>query len=81
MVPVIQLAMLRNRDRPKAKQACGGGGEDSVRLSTQLYGFFSFLSLQFPQIKELGEAAFNYVFEGSELLKRMTEGLDPETCT
>ena len=54
LVPVIQLTMLRNRDRPKSKQ--------------------------FPEIKELGEAAFNFVFEGSDLLKRMTEGLDPETC-
>ena len=31
-----------------------------------------------PPIKELGEeAAFNYVFEGSELLAKVTEGWDP----
>lgn len=35
---------------------------------------------QFPVIKELGEAAFNFVFEGSELLAKVTEGWDPETC-
>jgi hypothetical protein len=35
---------------------------------------------QFPCIKELGEEAFNYVFEASELLAKLTEGLDPKTC-
>ena len=35
---------------------------------------------QFPEIKELGDAAFNFVFEGSDLLKRMTKDLDPEKC-
>ena len=34
---------------------------------------------QFPVIKALGEdVAFNYVFEGSDLLKEVTEGWDPE---
>ena len=54
MVPIAQLTMLRNRDRPPSKQL--------------------------PVIKELGEAAFNYVFEDSEVLAKVTEGLDPETC-
>ena len=36
--------------------------------------------LQLPPIKELGEEGFNFVFEGSELLAKMTEGLDPVTC-
>jgi len=35
---------------------------------------------QLPVIKELGEDAFFFVFEGSELLAKVTEGLDPETC-
>ena len=71
MVPIAQLTMLRNRDRPKSKQV----------------GFFVILNLyqivfcfQFPEIKELGEAAFNYVFEGSELLERMTKDITPEEC-
>ena len=34
---------------------------------------------QFPVLKALGEdVAFNYVFEGSDLLKEVTEGWDPE---
>ncbi len=37
--------------------------------------------LQFPEIKALGDDAFNFVFEGSELLAKLTEGLDPKTCT
>ena len=35
---------------------------------------------QLPPIKELGDAAFNFVFEGSDMLAKVTEGLDPETC-
>ena len=35
---------------------------------------------QFPEIKALGEEGFSYVFEGSELLAKATEGLDPKTC-
>ena len=35
---------------------------------------------QFQVIKDLGESAFNFVFEGSELLAKVTEGLDPEKC-
>jgi hypothetical protein len=31
-------------------------------------------------IKELGEAAFDFVFEDSELLAKVTEGIDPVTC-
>ena len=38
------------------------------------------LFFQFPQIRELGDAAYNYVFEDSDLLKKLTEGLDPDTC-
>ena len=52
MIPIAQMVMIRNRDRPPRK----------------------FL---WP-IKELGEeAAFSFVFEGSELLSRVTEGWDP----
>ncbi len=35
---------------------------------------------QFPCIKELGDDAFNFVFEGSELLAKLTEGLDSKSC-
>ncbi len=38
------------------------------------------IMLQLPVIKELGDDAFDFVFEGSELLAKVTEGLDPETC-
>ena len=31
-------------------------------------------------IKELGDEAFDYVFEGSELLAKLTDGLDPVAC-
>lgn len=37
-------------------------------------------SYQLPVIKELGDAAFNYVFEDSEVLAKVTEGWDPEKC-
>lgn len=37
-------------------------------------------SKQFFVIKDLGDEAFNFVFEGSDLLKKVTEGLDPEKC-
>ena len=36
-------------------------------------------SKQLPMIKELGEAGFNFVFEGSDLVAKATEGLSPET--
>ncbi|XP_059093541.1 transient receptor potential cation channel subfamily V member 5-like isoform X2 [Tigriopus californicus] len=36
-------------------------------------------SKQLPVIKELGEAAYDFVFEGSELLANVTAGLDPAT--
>ena len=36
-------------------------------------------SKQLPMIKELGEAGFNYVFEGSDLVAKATEGISPET--
>ena len=35
---------------------------------------------QFQVIKDLGESAFNFVFEGSDLLAKVTEGLDPVKC-
>ena len=36
-------------------------------------------SKQFPFIKEMGEeVAFSFVFEGSDLLASLTEGLDPK---
>lgn len=54
MVPIAQLTMLRNRDRPPRKQ--------------------------FQVIKDLGDEAFNFVFEGSELLAKVTEGWDPVKC-
>jgi hypothetical protein len=41
------------------------------------YPLFPF---QLPVVKELGEEAFSYVFEGSELLAKLTEGLDPVEC-
>ena len=31
-------------------------------------------------IKELGDAAFDFVFEDSELLAKVTEGIDHVTC-
>ena len=37
-------------------------------------------TFQFPEIKALGEEGFSYVFEGSEVLAKATEGLDPKTC-
>ena len=38
-------------------------------------------SKQFPFIKEMGEeVAFSFVFEGSDLLASLTEGLDPKEC-
>ena len=33
----------------------------------------------FPEIRDLGEAAFSFKFEESELLEKMTEGYSPET--
>ena len=36
--------------------------------------------LQLPEIKALGEKAFDYVFEGSEVLAEATKGLDPVKC-
>ncbi len=38
------------------------------------------LCFQLPVVKELGDEAFSYVFEGSELLAKLTEGLDPVEC-
>ena len=38
------------------------------------------LYFQLPVVKELGDEAFSYVFEGSELLAKLTEGLDPVEC-
>ena len=37
-------------------------------------------SFQLPPVKELGDEAFDFVFEGSDLLAKVTEGLDPATC-
>ena len=33
----------------------------------------------FPEIRDLGESAFSFKFEESELLEKMTEGYSPET--
>ena len=52
MVPIAQLALMRNRYRSGAKQ--------------------------FPVIKELGSEAFEMVFEGSDVLAKVTKGLDPQ---
>ena len=38
------------------------------------------IQFQLPVIKELGDAAFDFVFEDSELLAKVTEGINPETC-
>lgn len=51
---------------------------DSI-TTTQHFSIYP-LCFKFPVIKELGEAAFDFVFEGSDLLAKVTEGLDPETC-
>ena len=40
----------------------------------------SCFSFQLPVIKELGDAAFDFVFEDSELLAKVTEGIDHVTC-
>jgi hypothetical protein len=34
-----------------------------------------------PVIKEMGEDAFKFVFEGSDVLANLTEGTSPETRT
>ena len=52
MVPIAQLALMRNRNRGGAKQL--------------------------PVIKELGTKAYDFVFEGSEVLAKVTKELDPE---
>ena len=83
MVPIAQLACLRNRDRPTRKQVSrkrriiilSSNDSQTAKELTLVELLF-----QFPAIKELGEAAFNFVFEGSELLDKLTEGLDPQTC-
>jgi hypothetical protein len=41
---------------------------------------FQITAFQLPVIKELGDEAFDYVFEGSELLAKLTDGLDPVAC-
>ena len=53
MVPIAQLALIRNRNRSSTKHL--------------------------PVIKEMGEAACDFTFEGSEILARITKDLDPET--
>ena len=49
-------------------------------LTTELFIIQNHFFFQLPPIKELGDAAFNFVFEGSDMLAKVTEGLDPETC-
>ena len=52
----------------------------SARQRTQKTSPIGISLFQFPEIKALGEEGFSYVFEGSELLAKATEGLDPKTC-
>lgn len=52
MVPIAQLALMRNRFRSSTKQL--------------------------PVIKELGSDACDFVFEGSQVLERLTKRLNPE---
>ena len=52
----------------------------SARQRTQKTSPIGISLFQFPEIKALGEEGFSYVFEGSEVLAKATEGLDPKTC-
>ena len=51
-----------------------------LELNDQGIRIVLLFSFQLPVIKELGDAAFDFVFEDSELLAKVTEGIDHVTC-